>query len=328
MQYRQLGSTGLRVSTVGLGTNNFGFRMDEESSIRVAKFAVDQGINFFDTANMYGRGLSEERIGKALKGIRKDIIIGTKVGMAMGDGTNDIGASRYHIMQQVEDSLRLLQTDYIDLYQIHRWDFSTPIEETLSALDFLVRDGKVRYLGASSMAAWQFSQALHVAKENGLHRFVSMQNHYNLIYREEEREMNPLCIDEGVALIPWSPLARGYFAGQRTKTEGEGPTKRAQTDAMTRRMYFNDSDEEVAVAVNKVAERHEKTPTQLACAWVLQSPGIVAPIIGATKARHLTEIFETVAIELTSNDIAEMEAPYRPHPILGHTQPDPKRMKR
>lgn len=215
---------------------------------------------------------------------------------------------------------------YIDLYQIHRWDFSTPIEETLEALNSLVRAGKVRYLGASSMAAWQFSKALYLAKEHGWHRFVTMQNHYNLIYREEEREMNPMCIDQGVALIPWSPLARGFFAGNRTKEPGQGPTKRAQTDKMTRAMYFNDSDEEVAAAVQKVAQEHGLTPTQIACAWVLQASGVVAPIVGATKPHHLKEIFETVDITLSAEEVAAMEAPYQPHPILGHQQPDPKRM--
>ena len=336
MQYKKLGNTGTTVSRLCMGCMSYGDGKWREWTVGIKEakehfaLALEAGINFFDTADVYSTGTSEEITGQCLSEMasRDDIVLATKVHGPMGDGPNRRGLSRKHIIEACENSLRRLRMDYIDLYQIHRWDFSTPIEETLSALDFLVRDGKVRYLGASSMAAWQFSRALHVAKENSLHRFVSMQNHYNLIYREEEREMNPLCIDEGVALIPWSPLARGYFAGQRTKTEGEGPTKRAQTDAMTRRMYFNDSDEEVALAVNKVAKSHGKTPTQIACAWVLQSPGVVAPIVGATKSRHLTEIFETVDIELTTNDIAKMEAPYRPHPILGHTQPDPKRMKR
>jgi aryl-alcohol dehydrogenase (NADP+) len=290
--------------------------------------AFEAGVNFFDTADVYSIGLSEEITGHWLNEMaaRDDIVVATKVWGKMRAGENSSGLSRKHIVEACENSLRRLKMDYIDLYQIHRWDFNTPVEETLEALDSLVQSGKVRYLGASSMAAWQFSKALYLAKENGWHRFVAMQNHYNLIYREEEREMNPLCIDQGVALIPWSPLARGYFAGNRTKVEGEGPTKRAQTDPMTRRMYFNDSDEEVAAAVQKVAQERGVSPTQIACAWVLQAPGVVAPIIGATKTHHLKEIFETVDLTLSPEEVASLEEPYRPHPILGHQQPDPKRM--
>jgi aryl-alcohol dehydrogenase (NADP+) len=244
----------------------------------------------------------------------------------MGPGPNRRGLSRKHIIEACENSLRRLKMEYIDLYQIHRWDYTTPIEETLEALDSLVRAGKVRYLGASSMAAWQFSKALYTAKAHGWQRFVSMQNHYNLIYREEEREMIPLCIDQGVALIPWSPLARGFLEGNRTREPGAGPTKRAQTDQMARGLYFHDNDYEVATAVQKIAKERGVTPTQLACVWVLQAPGVTAPIVGATKTHHLKEIFATVDIKLTAEEVAAMEAPYRPHPIRGHEQPTPKKM--
>ncbi len=334
MEYAKLGTTGITVSRICMGCMSYGdgkwrkWTIGEAEAREHFALALESGITFFDTADVYSIGVSEEITGKWLgeMAARDDIVLATKVNGPMGDGPNRRGLSRKHIIEACEHSLRRLKMDYIDLYQIHRWDFSTPIEETLEALDSLVRTGKVRYLGASSMAAWQFSKALYAAKEHGWHRFVSMQNHYNLIYREEEREMNPLCIDQGVALIPWSPLARGYFAGNRTKIEGEGPTKRAQTDPMTRRMYFNDSDEEVAGAVQKVAQERGVSPTQIACAWVLQAPGVVAPIIGATKTHHLKEIFETVDIKLSPEEVATLEEPYRPHPILGHMQPDPKRM--
>jgi aryl-alcohol dehydrogenase (NADP+) len=216
--------------------------------------------------------------------------------------------------------------DYIDLYQIHRWDYTTPIEETLEALDSLVRAGKVRYLGASSMAAWQFSKALYLAHERGWHRFVAMQNHYNLIYREEEREMIPLCIDQGVGVIPWSPLARGFFAGNRTREAGA--TRRAQTDEFARNMYFRADDFEVAAAVEKVARERGVSPTQVACAWILQAPGVTAPIIGATKTNHLKELFDAVEIKLNAEEVKTIEAPYKPHPIIGHEQPSPARMAR
>ena len=336
MEYAKLGKTGLTVSRICLGCMSYGDRKWREWTLGMDEarehfvLALEAGVTFFDTADVYSLGVSEEITGRWLNELaaRDDIVVATKVNMPMADGPNRRGLSRKHVIEACEHSLRRLKMDYVDLYQIHRWDFTTPIEETLDALDTLVRDGKVRYLGASSMAAWQFSQALSTAKEHGWHRFVAMQNHYNLIYREEEREMIPLCIDQGVALIPWSPLARGYFAGQRTQTEGEGPTRRAQTDKMTRTMYFNESDEAVAAAVRTVAAERGVTPTQIACAWVLQAPGVTAPIIGATKTRHLQEIFETVDLALSAEEVAALEAPYRPHPILGHQQPDPKRMVR
>jgi aryl-alcohol dehydrogenase (NADP+) len=216
--------------------------------------------------------------------------------------------------------------DYIDLYQIHRFDFTVPLEETLEALDSLVRAGKVRYLGASSMAAWQFAKALFLQKEHGWHRFVSMQNHYNLVYREEEREMNPLCIDQGVGLIPWSPLARGFLAGNRSAADKGGETVRAKSDEFAKDMYFRESDFEVLGAVEKVAQQRGVAPSQIACAWILQAPGVSAPIIGATKLKHLKESIEAVSIKLSAEEVSTLEKPYTPHPILGHAQPSPKRM--
>jgi aryl-alcohol dehydrogenase (NADP+) len=288
------------------------------------KLALDAGINFFDTADVYSVGGSEEITGRWLNEMasRDDIVLATKCHGAMGPGPNRRGLSRKHIIEACENSLRRLKMEYIDLYQIHRWDFSTPLEETLEALDTLVRDGKVRYLGASSMAAWQFAKALFTARENGWHRFVAMQNHYNLIYREEEREMIPLCIDQGVGVIPWSPLARGFFAHH----DG-AKTKRAETDAFGRAMYQRQDETAVAVAASRVAKQRGVTSTQVAFAWILQAPGVTAPIIGATKIHHLTELIDAVDLKLTTEEIAELEKPYLPHPIIGHEQPNARRMR-
>jgi aryl-alcohol dehydrogenase-like predicted oxidoreductase len=329
MQYTKLGNTGVTVSRICLGCMSYGDGKWREWTVGtdVARehfaAAFDAGVNFFDTADVYSTGVSEEITGRWLAemGSRDDIVLATKVNGPMGPGPNRRGLSRKHILEACDNSLRRLRTDYVDLYQIHRWDFSTPLEETLDALDTLVRAGKVRYLGASSMAAWQFSKALYVARENGWHKFVAMQNHYNLIYREEEREMNPLCIDQGVGLIPWSPLARGFLEGDRSRASGEGPTKRAQTDQMQKDMYFHDNDFEIATAAQKVAKAHGVTPTQIGCAWILQAPGVTAPIIGATKTHHLKQIFDSVDIKLTAEEVAELEKPYRAHPIIGHQQP-------
>jgi aryl-alcohol dehydrogenase (NADP+) len=290
--------------------------------------ALDAGVTFFDTADVYSVGLSETITGHWLGEMaeRDDIVVATKANGAMGPGPNRRGLSRKHIIEACENSLRRLNMDYVDLYQIHRWDPTTPVEETLEALDALVRAGKVRYLGASSMAAWQFSKALYVAREHGWHRFVAMQNHYNLIYREEEREMIPLCMDQGVGLIPWSPLARGFFAGNRQGEDEASSTKRAQTDAYAQQMYFRDNDFKIADAAQQVARQHGVTPTQIACAWILQAPGVTAPIIGATKIHHLKELFDAVDITLSAEEVAALEEPYQPHPILGHEQPKPADM--
>jgi aryl-alcohol dehydrogenase (NADP+) len=234
------------------------------------------------------------------------------------------GLSRKHIIEGCENSLRRLQMDYVDLYQIHRWDPVTPIQETLEALDSLVRAGKVRYLGASSMAAWQLSKALYTAQENGWHRFSAMQNHYNLVYREEEREMIPLCMDQGLAVIPWSPLARGFLTGTRRRDGGS--TTRAEVDSFAKDMYYSEDDFQVADAVAAVAKKRGASPAQTACAWVLQAPGVTAPIIGATKPQHLKELIAAVDLKLTEEEVAALEKPYRPHKILGHAQPSPRAM--
>src|SRR5262245_23539473 len=340
MRYTKLGKTGLTVSRICLGCMTYGggpqppwamrrdWALGAEEAREHFALALEAGINFFDTADVYSVGVSEEITGRWLgeMAARDDIVVATKVNGPMGPGPNRRGLSRKHILEACDHSLRRLRMDYIDLYQIHRWDYTTPIEETLEALDALVRAGKVRYLGASSMAAWQFAKALYTAKEYGWHRFVAMQNHYNLIYREEEREMIPLCMDQGVGLIPWSPLARGFLEGDRTRERGAGPTKRAQTDQVARNLYFHDNDYEIAAAVQKIAKGRGVTPTQLACAWILQAPGVTAPIIGATKTHHLKQILEAVDIKLSAEEVAAMEAPYRPHPVVGYEYPQPRKM--
>ena len=333
MQYDKLGKTGMTVSRICLGCMSYGDKkwrdwvltIDEARDHFAA--AIESGINFYDTADVYSVGVSEEITGRWLNemGKREELVVATKVNGPMGPGHNRAGLSRKHILEAVDASLRRLKMDYIDLYQIHRWDFATPIEETLEALDSVVRAGKVRYLGASSMAAWQFSKALHLQKENGWHRFISMQNHYNLVYREEEREMNPLCIDSGVGLIPWSPLARGFLAGNRDKG-GSGPTARAKSDEFAKGMYFRENDFEVLDIVEGIAKERGITPSQVACAWILQAPGVSAPIIGATKINHLKEAISAVDVKLSSDEVKALQKPYRPHPILGHTQPEPSRM--
>jgi len=307
-----------------LGTK--GWHVDKQDAREHFRIAVDAGINFFDTADVYSAGLSEEITGFYLREMtsRDDIIVATKVHGAMGKSPNKRGLSRKHIIEACNSSLQRLGTDYIDLYQIHRWDPVTPIEETLEALDSLVRAGKVRYLGASSMAAWQLSKALYTAKEKGWHRFSSMQNHYNLIYREEEREMIPLCMDQRLAIIPWSPLARGFLTG--TRRPGGGDTTRSEVDTFAKDMYYSPDDFAVAETVGEVAKQKGCTAAQVALAWVLQAPGVTAPIVGATRADQLTELIATVDIKLEPEEIAALEKPYRAHRILGHAQPGPKSM--
>jgi aryl-alcohol dehydrogenase (NADP+) len=305
-----------------LGTR--GWHVSKEDAREHFRIALEAGINFFDTADVYSAGQSEEITGLYLNEMadREQIVVATKVHGVMGPSPNQRGLSRKHIIQACENSLRRLRMDYVDLYQIHRWDPNTPLEESLDALDSLVRSGKVRYLGASSMAAWQLSKALYTAKEHGWHRFDSMQNHYNLIYREEEREMIPLCIEQGLALIPWSPLARGFLTGSRTR-EG-GSTQRSQVDSFAKDMYYSEDDFVVADTVAQLARQRGVSAAQVACAWVLQAPGITSPIIGATKVGHLTDILRAVDLKLSAEEIAALEKPYRPHRILGHQQPTPK----
>ncbi len=326
MEYVNLGDTGLKVSRLCLGMMTYGtpawrdWVLDEETSRPLIRRAVEAGINFFDTADMYSRGLSEEITGRALKEFtrREEVVLATKVYFPMGEGPNLGGLSRKHILEAAEASLRRLGTDYIDLYQIHRWDYNTPIEESLAALHDLVRSGKVRYIGASSMYAWQFAKTLYLADLKGWTRFVSMQNHYNLVYREEEREMIPLCLAEGVGLIPWSPLARGFLAGNRAR-DGGGETTRAQSDDFAEKMYYQEADFDVVDQVVALAGAHGVSPAQIALAWLLHQPGVTSPIIGASKMRHLEEAVAALDIALSQEELARLEAPYVPHPVLGHT---------
>lgn len=326
MEYVNLGRTGLKVSRICLGTMTYGtsqwrdWVLDEEESRPFIKRALELGINFFDTADMYSRGASEEVLGRALKDFtrREEVVIATKVFFPMGEGQNQRGLSRVHILRSIDESLRRLGTDYVDLYQTHRWDPETPIEETLEALHEVVKSGKARYIGASSMYAWQFAKSLYLCDLNGWTRFASMQNHYNLIYREEEREMLPLCRDQGIGVVPWSPLARGFLAGNRAREEW-GQTIRAQTDDFAQQMYFQEEDFEVVEHAREVARRHDVSPAQIALAWLLHKDGITAPIIGASKMSHLEEAVAALDIELSGEDMAYLEAPYRPHPVLGHS---------
>ncbi len=326
MQYVNLGRTGLKVSRICLGTMTYGspawreWVLDEAASRPFIKRALELGINFFDTADMYSLGASEEVVGRALRDFAKRdaVVLATKVFNPMGDGPNDRGLSRKHIMSAIDASLRRLGTDYVDLYQIHRWDAETPIVETLEALHDVVKAGKARYIGASSMYAWQFAKALYLADRHGWTRFVSMQNHYNLVYREEEREMIPLCLAEGIGLIPWSPLARGFLAGTRSREE-RGSTTRAKTDAFAHEMYYNDADFAVVDQVMALAEQRGVKPAQVALAWILHQPGVTAPIIGASKMEQLEQAVAALDVQLSAEDLKALEAPYQPHPVLGHS---------
>ncbi len=326
MQYINLGRTGLKVSRICLGMMSYGsskwrdWVLDEDEARPFVKRALEAGINFFDTADMYSLGVSEEVTGRALRDFAKrdEVIIATKVYQPMGDGPNERGLSRKHIMDSIDASLRRLGTDYVDLYYIHRWDYETPIEETMETLNDLVRAGKVRYLGASSMFAWQFTKALYLADKHGWSRFVAMQNHYNLVYREEEREMIPLCRAEGIGILPWSPLARGFLAGNRPE-KGQGETTRAKSDEFAHSMYYQDTDFAVVDRVVELAKRKAVKPAQIALAWMLHQPGITAPIIGATKMRYLDEAIAALDLELAEEECAYLEELYQPHPVLGHS---------
>jgi 1-deoxyxylulose-5-phosphate synthase len=325
MRYTNLGRTGLRVSRVCLGMMSFGndsdrpWVLDETAAEPIVKAAVEGGITFFDTADTYSGGASEvttgHLVGKLLS--RDEVVIATKVFMPMTPGENGGGLSRKHIMSAIDASLKRLGMEYVDLYQIHRWDDRTPIEETMEALHDVVRAGKARYIGASSMFAWQFAKAQHVADRNGWTRFVSMQNHYNLVYREEEREMVPLCLDQGVGVIPWSPLARGVLAGNRSR-DGERRTTRSETDQFTDYLYSQPTDFDVVERVAKVAAERGVPPAQVALAWLLGKPGVTAPIVGATKLGHITDALAAEALELTDDEVKRLEEPYLPHPVLGH----------
>jgi aryl-alcohol dehydrogenase (NADP+) len=295
--------------------------LNEDEAKPFIKRALDAGINFFDTADVYSIGESEKVTGKLLKhfGVKREtVVVATKVRNEMSDDVNDRGLSRKHIMDSIDNSLERLQMDYVDLYQIHRWDYDTPIEETMEALHDVVKAGKARYIGASSMFAWQFSKAQYTAQSHGWTRFVSMQNHYNLVYREEEREMIPLCFDQGVGLIPWSPMARGFFAGDR-KRGGGGETARAKNDPFAKGLYFREEDFTVAERAGELAKEHGVTGSQIALAWMLNKPHITAPIIGATKMDHLEQAITVLDIKLSEADMKRLEELYTPHPVLGHS---------
>ncbi len=329
MEHRNLGRSGLKVSAIGLGTHYFGWLHDEPTSVAIIDRALELGINFIDTADVYDMGRSEEFVGKAIRGRREELVIATKFGWPMGGGPsgapvdprpNARGGSRHNVIRAAEASLKRLGTDYIDLYQIHRFDPATPIEETMEALHDLVRAGKVRYLGASSMWAWQFAKMQHAAERHGWTRFISMQNHYNLVYREEEREMIPLVRDQGVGLLPWSPLARGFLAGNRGRDDrAAGITARARTDDIALKLYYQDSDFEVLAALQALAVARDVSSAKLAYAWLLARPGVTAPIVGASQAWQLEEAVQALEVKLTTEDMVALEEPYRPHPVLGHT---------
>ncbi len=326
MDYVRLGRTGLKVSRLCLGTMTYGtskwrsWVLDEEASRPFIRRALELGINFFDTADMYSVGVSEEVVGRALRDFarRDQVIVATKVFNPMGDGPNDRGLSRKHILDAIDRSLDRLGMDYVDLYQIHRFDPETPIEETLEALHDVVKAGKARYIGASSMYAWQFMKMLATSDRHGWSRFVTMQNHYNLVYREEEREMMPLCREEGIGVVPWSPLARGFLAGNRRR-EDKGETHRAKSDAFAHNLYYSDADFAITGRVVDLAGRRGVQPTQVALAWLLAQPGVTAPIIGASKLPHLEAAVQALEIRLSADELTFLEARYEPHRVLGHS---------
>jgi 1-deoxyxylulose-5-phosphate synthase len=326
MEYVNLGKTGLKVSRLCLGMMTYGtskwrdWVLDEEQSRPFVQRALEAGINFFDTADIYSAGVSEEVTGRALRDFarRDEVVLATKVFNPMGPKPNQGGLSRKHIMDAMDQSLRRLGTDYVDLYQIHRYDKATPIEETMEALHDVVKAGKARYIGASSMHAWQFVRAQYIADRHGWTRFVAMQNHYNLVYREEEREMIPYCIAEGIGVIPWSPLARGFLVGNRTRAKAD-ETTRSRSDAFAHELYYQESDFAVVDRVVELAQQRGVKPAQIAIAWMLHKPGITAPIIGASKMYQLDEAIAALDIKLDADEIKRLEECYTPHPILGHS---------
>jgi aryl-alcohol dehydrogenase (NADP+) len=327
MEYLNLGNSGIKVSRLCLGCMTYGspawrpWVLDEEQSRPFFRRAWEAGINFFDTADMYSLGESEAVLGRALVELnipREQVVIATKVYNPMGKSPNERGLSRKHIRHSIDGSLKRLGLDYVDLYQIHRFDYTTPIEETLDALHDVVRAGKALAIGASSMFAWQFARMLYTADRLGLARFVTMQNHYNLVYREEEREMIPLCRQEGIGLIPWSPLARGFLAGNRRKGD-YGETSRAKTDDIAHKLYYHDCDFTIVERVGQIAANRGVSHAQVALAWVLHQPGVTAPIVGASKPHHLDDALAALSLSLDADELKLLAEPYQPHPVLGHS---------
>ncbi len=330
MEFVRLGTTGMKVSRLALGMMTYGLKswrewiLEWDESKPLIRRAAEAGINFYDTADVYSLGASEEITGRAIKEFaarREDVVVATKVFNPMSGAVNDGGLSRKHIMASIDKSLKRLGTDYVDLYQIHRFDPYTPIEETIEALNDVVRAGKALYLGASSMYAWQFLKMLELQKQHGFARFVSMQNHYNLVYREEEREMIPLCLDQGIGLIPWSPLARGFLAGNRKSNEDkkQAETTRARTDDYAHKLYYRESDFTLVDRITEIAQARGVKNAQVALAWILAKPGVSAPIIGASKPYQLEDALAAMDLKLTSEEMQRLEEPYEPHPILGHS---------
>jgi 1-deoxyxylulose-5-phosphate synthase len=327
VEYIRLGSAGLNVSRICLGMMSYGsqderaWHLDETAAEPIVKAAIDGGVTFFDTADTYSDGVTEQITGRLLARLfdrREDYVLATKVYFPMGPGPNDRGLSRKHVLAAIDASLGRLGTDYVDLYQIHRWDYQTPIEETMEALYEVVRAGKARYIGASSMFAWQFAKAQYLAERRGWTRFASMQNHYNLAYREEEREMIPLCVDQGVAVLPYSPLARGVLTGNRNR-QGERRTARAGADPLSDERYNSPGDFDVVDRLAEVAAARGAPPAQVALAWLLSRPAVTAPIIGATRLGHISDALAAVQLALTEEEVRRLEEPYLPHPVLGHS---------
>ena len=327
MDYVRLGSSGLKVSRICLGMMSYGskaeraWHLTEAEALPLVKAAADGGVMFFDTADTYSGGVTEEITGRLLGRLfprRDDYVLATKVYFPMGEGPNDGGLSRKHVMTAIDASLRRLGTGYVDLYQIHRWDYETPVEETMAALHDVVRAGKARYIGASAMFAWQFAKAQHAAGLHGWTRFVSMQNHYNLMYREEEREMIPQCLDQGVAVIPYSPLARGMLAGNRTRS-GELKTARSGSDPLSQSQYDTAADFDVAARAAEVAAGRGVPPAQVALAWLLRKPAVTAPVVGATRPGHIADALAAARLTLSDEEVSRLEEPYVPHRVLGHS---------
>ena len=325
MKYTRLGATGLSVSRIALGCMSYGSKrwrpwvLEEDEAMPFFRRAVELGINFFDTADVYSLGVSEQITGKGIREYARldEVVVATKVRLKMGDGPNRVGLSRKHIIQSCEASLERLGVERIDLYQIHRADADTPVEETLAALDQLVRDGKVLYIGASSMFAWQLMKALSISERNGWAKFVTMQNHYNLVYREEEREMMPLCVDQGLGVIPWSPLARGLLGGNRKRGDNSTSVRDEEDAPLADQLYDHPSDWDVVEATMRVAEERGDQPAQVALAWLLSRPAVVAPIVGTTKLEQLEAAVAAVDMELSDEECAELEAPYQAHDVRG-----------